>query len=345
MPPTPYIVSDPSGGEMKKVMYSILRVLDRREDPVGSTELAKQLLSHGVELSERTVRYYLKMLDERGLTLVNGKKGRVITDRGRGELSSAFVSERLSFVINRIDSLSYLTDLKLDDLRGKSILNISFFPEKSLKEALKAMAGVFASPYVVSSRIIMATGGDRIGDVVIPEGCVGLGTVCSITLNGIFLKAGIPVSSRYGGVVEIRERQARRFTALISYEGSSLDPLEVFIKSGMTDVQGVMRAGSGKILASFREIPIVSLEEAEAIGARMLRKGLAGKIIFGKPNQPLLDVPVGVDKVGMIVMGGLNPVAAAEEAGIHTTSMAMSTLYEYSKLLSFNEAVSSLLYQ
>ena len=113
----------------------------------------------------------------------------------------------------------------------------------------------------------------------------------------------------------------------------------------MTDVQGVMRAGSGKILASFREIPIVSLEEAEAIGARMLRKGLAGKIIFGKPNQPLLDVPVGVDKVGMIVMGGLNPVAAAEEAGIHTTSMAMSTLYEYSKLLSFNEAVSSLLYQ
>ena len=204
---------------------------------------------------------------------------------------------------------------------------------------------MFGSPYVVSNRIIRATGGERIGDVVVPERCVGVGTVCSITLNGIFLKAGIPVASRYGGVIEIKDGAPRRFTALISYEGSSLDPLEVFIKSGMTDVAGVMRAGSGKILASFREIPIVSLEEAEAIGARMVRKGLAGKIIFGKPNQALLDIPIGVDKVGMIVMGGLNPVAAAEEAGIHTTSMAMSTLFEYSKLMKFNEAVSSFLYQ
>jgi hypothetical protein len=56
-------------------------------------------------------------------------------------------------------------------------------------------------------------------------------------------------------------------------------------------------------------------------------------------------VPVGVDKVGMLVVGGLNPIAAAEEAGIFTESKAMSTLYEYSRLLTFNEAVSSLLYQ
>jgi hypothetical protein len=38
-------------------------------------------------------------------------------------------------------------------------------------------------------------------------------------------------------------------------------------------------------------------------------------------------------------------MAAAEEAGISTESKAMSTLYEYSRLLTFNDAVSSLLYQ
>jgi hypothetical protein len=76
----------------------------------------------------------------------------------------------------------------------------------------------------------------------------------------------------------------------------------------------------------------------------MFSKGVGGNILFGKPNQPLLDVPVGVDKVGMLVVGGLNPIAAAEEAGIFTESKAMSTLYEYSRLLTFNEAVSSLLY-
>ena len=144
--------------------------------------------------------------------------------------------------------------------------------------------------------------------------------------------------------MEIEDGTATRFTSLISYEGSSMDPLEILIKSRTTDVNGAVAHNNGKILASFREIPVVSMKEAEALKGRMAGKGLGGNIIFGKPNQPLLDVPVGVDKAGMIVAGGLNPIAAAEEAGIFTESKAMSTLYEYGRLLTFNEAVSSLLY-
>ncbi len=330
---------------MNKVMYAILRVLDRQQNIMGSTELSRELLPHGIELSERTVRHYLKMLDENGLTFVQGKRGRTITEKGRSELNNSFVSERVNFVISKMDSLSYLTDFNIDAMKGNIILNISFFPEKKLRDALRVMTEVFSSPYVMCNKIIMAKNGERIGDVVIPEGTIGLGTVCSITLNGIFLKTGIPVSSKYGGVIEIQEGIPKRFVSLISYEGSSLDPLEIFIRSRMTDVAGVIKQNSGKILASFREIPVVSVNEAENLSNKMVRKGIGGKIIFGKPNQPLLDIPVGADKVGMIVVGGLNPIAAAEESGIHTESMAMSTLFEYSKLLSFNDAVSAILYQ
>jgi HTH-type transcriptional regulator, global nitrogen regulator NrpRI len=330
---------------MNKVMFTILRVLDRHEHIVGSKELSRELLAHGVELSERTVRHYFKLLDDRGFTTVHGKRGRLITDRGKGELDRAFVSERVNFVISRIDSLSYLTNLNVDTMKGGVILNISFFPEKKFKDALKVMARTFESLYVMSNRIVVAKGGQRIGDVTVPEGTVGMGTVCSITLNGIFLKAGIPVASRYGGVVEIEDGNPVRFTSLISYEGSSMDPLEIFIKSRMTDVNGVIKERAGRILASFREIPVVSINEAERLGKTLERKGFGGTILFGKPNQPLLDIPVGADKVGMIVVGGLNPVAAAEEAGVYTENRAMSTLYEYSKLMSFNEAVSGFLYQ
>jgi len=42
---------------------------------------------------------------------------------------------------------------------------------------------------------------------------------CSVTINGIFLKAGIPVTSRFGGVVEIVDGKPERFISLISYEG------------------------------------------------------------------------------------------------------------------------------
>jgi repressor of nif and glnA expression len=330
---------------MNKVMFHILRELDRNHQTLGSPDLARALLFRGVELSERTVRYYLKLLDEKGLTRVQGKRGRVITEKGKSELGNAFVSERVNFVISKIDSLAYLTDFNIDSMRGKLILNISFFPEKKFREALKIMAKVFESPYTMSNKTIIATGTEKIGDIAVPEGYVGLGSVCSITLNGIFLKAGIPIHSRYGGVVEIVNGMASRFTSLISYEGSSLDPLEIFIKSRMTDVTGAIRENSGKVLASFREIPVVSLAEAEALTAKMAEKGVGGKILYGKPNQPLLDIPVGVDKVGMIVAGGLNPVAAAEESGVYTKSMAMSTLYEYSSLRSFNEAVSNFLFQ
>ena len=330
---------------MNRTMFTILRVLDKHEDVVGSIELSRELLNHGIELSERTVRHYLKLLDHMGLTRVQGKRGRTITDKGKGEVNKAFVSERINFIISKIDSLSYLTDFNIDSLKGNIILNISFFPDKKLRDVVKIVADVFASPYVMSNKIILAKGGESIGDVQVPEGCVGLGTVCSITLNGIFLKSGIPVASRYGGVVEIEEGIPKRFTSLISYEGSSMDPLEILIKSRTTDVTGAIAHNNGKILASFREIPVVSMREAEILREKMSRKGVGGNILFGKPNQPLLDVPVGVDKVGMLVVGGLNPIAAAEEAGIFTESKAMSTLYEYSRLLPFNEALSSLLYQ
>jgi HTH-type transcriptional regulator, global nitrogen regulator NrpRI len=329
---------------MNRTMFTILRVLDKYEDIVGSIELSRELLNHGIELSERTVRHYLKLLDHMGMTRVQGKRGRVITEKGKGELNKAFVSERINFIISKIDSLSYLTDFNIDSLKGNIILNISFFLEKKLRDVVKIAAGVFASPYVMSNMIIFAKGGERIGDVQVPMGCVGIGTVCSITLNGIFLKSGIPVTSRYGGVVEIEDGIPRRFTSLISYEGSSMDPLEILIKSRTTDVTSAIAENKGKILASFREIPVVSMREAEILTEKMSSKGLGGNILFGKPNQPMLDVPVGVDKVGMLVVGGLNPIAAAEEAGISTESKAMSTLYEYSRLLTFNDAVSSLLY-
>ena len=42
---------------------------------------------------------------------------------------------------------------------------------------------------------------------------------------------------------------------------------------------------------------------------------------------------------GMILLGGLNPVAAAAEAGIEVESHAMSTVLEYQSLIKFEELI------
>jgi len=319
-------------------MLAILKILDKHHDTIiGSRELSRQLKLHGIELTERTVRYHLRILDERGFTRVFGKEGRMITPKGREELSQASVSEKVGFVISKIETLSYLTNLDLEKNEGDIILNVSYFPGEKLKEALRIMKPVFLSPYVMSDRVAMRRGGEKIGDVTVPKGQVGFGTVCSVTINGIFLKAGITVISKFGGVLQIEDSEASRFTALISYEGSSLDPLEIFIRSKMTDITGAVMNQSGKILASFREIPVVSLGKAEEISHELKEKGIRGILLIGNPNQPLIEMPVGLDRAGMIIVGGLNPIAALEEAGIHTVTKAMSTLYPFSDLVRFKE--------
>jgi len=82
---------------MKRLMYAILSVLDSQIESMNSVRIATELGSQGVNLSERTVRYYLQMLDARGFTAAQGRKGRKITDTGKRELSHALVSEPVSF--------------------------------------------------------------------------------------------------------------------------------------------------------------------------------------------------------------------------------------------------------
>ena len=324
---------------MNKTMPSILKILDKYTDVIGSREISRQLKLHGIDITERTVRYHLRILDERGYTEVFGKEGRKITEKGRLELKHSLVSEKIGFIISKIETLSYQTTLDLKTLNGNVILNISYFPGERLKNAIKILTPVFSSPYVMSDRIIFAHGGEKIGDVLIPEGKIGVGTVCSVTINGIFLKAGIPVTSRFGGVVETENGNPTRFISLISYEGSSLDPLEIFIRSKMTDVLGAVRNHNGRILASFREIPVVCLNEAKRLAKTMADSGIGGILLIGDPNKSLLEIPVGMDKAGVVIVGGLNPMAAIEESGIQTDSKAMSTLYEYSKLKSFKDVL------
>lgn len=326
---------------VNKTVLAILDILDKhRDEIIGSREISRQLKLHGVELTERTVRYHLKIMDEKGFTKVYGKEGRKITQRGLQELASAMVSERVGFIISKIETLSYQTTFDIDTQEGEIILNVSFLPEKDLRHALRVMKPVFSSPYVMSDRVLLASEGEKIGDIVVPEGKVALGTVCSVTINGIFLKAGIPVTSRFGGLLEVsNEAGPSRFVALISYEGSSLDPLVVFIKSKMTAVNDAVRHRAGKVLASFREIPVVSVEKAAELKDRLRAIGIGGILLIGNPNQPLFEMPVSFDKAGMVIVGGLNPIAALEESGIPTHSAAMAALYSYSALLPFKEAL------
>ncbi len=68
--------------DVERKVLSILKVLQASPQPLGARVIARQLEDYGVALTERTVRYHLKLMDERGLTEPRGRDGRIITPAG-----------------------------------------------------------------------------------------------------------------------------------------------------------------------------------------------------------------------------------------------------------------------
>ncbi len=116
---------------------------------------------------------------------------------------------------------------------------------------------------------------------------------------------------------------------LISYAGSSLDPSEIFIRGKMTSVGQVVREDEGKILANFREIPALSRSLVDRVVEDFAKCGISGVLSIGNMGDSVCQTRVDVNKIGMILIGGLNPVAAVVEEGLEVDNKAMSTVMEY----------------
>ena len=315
----------------------ILKILQDARGPVGSQAITKSLNAMGYDISERTVRFHLLAMDKGGLTEYIDRQGRQITHHGLLELTNARVFEKVGFLTAKIDQLTYLMHFDLSKLEGTVVVNVSLLAREDLEESYPLIQKVFEAGYAMGRLITLYKPGERAGELYVPEGYVGVGTVCSITVNGVLLAHGIPTFSRFGGLLEVEEGKPTRFVAIINYDGTSLDPLEIFIKSGMTDYIGAIDENAGLIGASFRVMPAASRDRVQEIADELEQVGLGGFMQIGWPGQPLLEVPVDESRVGAVVIGGLNPVAVLEESGIRVRSRALSGLEDFKRLFPYDE--------
>ena len=324
--------------DVERKIIAILKVLSDSQVPMGGKVIAQRLKGRGIKLGERAVRYHLKRMDERGLTrLVGRRDGRVLTERGIEEVECALVNDKIGFVISKIELLAFRTNFDYEKGTGLVPVNVSFFPSDKFGRALQVMRPAFEAGFCVSDLVAVASSGERLGGTVVPEGKTGLATVCSIVINGCLLKAGVPMDSRFSGILQIQDHKPLRFSEIIYYTGCSLDPSEIFIRARMTSVREVARSGRGRVLANFREIPAVCRPVAEEVISRLGKVRLGGLLLMGNTSEAVFEIPVEPNKIGMILLGGLNPVAAAEEAGIEAENHAMSTVMEYRDLIKVEE--------
>jgi len=316
---------------------AILTALDKSLGLVSSAQLVRVLGSMGLELSERTVRLYLSRLETEGLIERHGKRGRMITDKGRAELRAAQTVQRVGYLSARIDQMTYSMSFDLATRTGKVVVNTSLVNPRQLAENLEKVCAVFAKGYAMGNRLALLGPGEQVGALRVPKDKLAFCTVCSITINGVLLKHGIPTISRFGGLLELRNGRPLRFVEMIEYDGTTIDPLEVFIRSGMTDYVGAISNGAGLIGAGYREMPEDARELVLELGERLAAVGLGALMEVGLPGQPVLGITPSPGRFGAVVVGGLNPIAILEEMGYRVFSRALSGLLEYCRLIPAEE--------
>ncbi len=161
------------GGDAESKLIAILRILSESSEPLGSITIARKLEHEGVFLSERAVRYHLKIADERGFTEPGGRDGRLITPAGQQEVKEALASQHLGFVREKLELLAYETTFNPKTRTGLLPINSSFIPKAKFKKAVSVMRGVFDAGLCVSDLVAVASEGDKLGSAVVPEGYMG----------------------------------------------------------------------------------------------------------------------------------------------------------------------------
>jgi repressor of nif and glnA expression len=193
--------------------------------------------------------------------------------------------------------------------------------------ALAYNGGLSVSPFL---QVYQA--GETIGGLEIGKDQAGLASMCSITIDGILLKSGVLTNPKFGGVVQIRNGLPVRFTDVLTYSSTTIDPLEVLMSQDITAVRRMLHTGSGKILANLREVHISARDEIDTILYGIMDSGISGILEVGEPNTRVLDVPVERDHLGVVVLGGTNPMAIMKEEGIDIRTNVMSTIADIASM-------------
>jgi HTH-type transcriptional regulator, global nitrogen regulator NrpRI len=303
----------------------ILRILKEHPDPMGAKRLSEIMSERGFVLSDRAVQYYLSYLDTMGFTEKVGNQGRILTPLGFEETDNALVDDRIGFIISKLERLAYRSTFDPGTSTGDVAYNLSIVPSESQEqvraafdEVVRAGCGFFNSYRIIDH------------DPRIPPGHVGFITICSISMDGVFQRRGIPVRMAFGGRLEIENKTPLQFRDLIGYRGTTIDPLELFISSGLTSITGFARTGTGIALANVREVPCAAKAKVEETIRQMNACGFIFPVMMG---NSVLNLPHNPYRLSIVAFSGLNYIGNTVEHGIRVKTEIGAGNIQFSKIL------------
>jgi repressor of nif and glnA expression len=231
-------------------------------------------------------------------------------------------SAPLIFTLARIENLMQQVSFDPVVMEGKIITNTSLVRKERLVETLHIFYDTIQSGLAVSPMIRLDDAGER----------MKIKSACSLTIDGVLLKAGVPMRPKGGGIIEVVAREPTRFTEMLMYWATTIDPIDILTAQGLTDITGMIRTGCGRILGNLQEAPMLARERIEEVLDQMASAEFTGVLELGEPNMNVLGVSVERDRLGIALVGGTNLVAAARECGIEVEHESISGLTEISEM-------------
>ncbi|MDO5848561.1 MAG: NrpR regulatory domain-containing protein [Methanobrevibacter sp.] len=224
------------------------------------------------------------------------------------------------FLLSKMLNLIEQVDFDINTKKGNILANISYLDKDHFDKVMTIMEDSYnQNPEYMNPFY-------KIIDHPYDEDRFGIGTICSLTTDGILIKNGIMITPKYGGLLELSEPPL--FIDLISYNGSSIDPHKVFIAKGMTNIN---RIGTKRIMASIKEIPYVSRDHAVETLETLKSIGLSIYKI-GKPRELIYNAKVDNYNFGIVIGSGLNQIAAIKEENIDINVKAMEKLIPFEEM-------------
>jgi len=236
------------------------------------------------------------------------------------------------FAISRIENMMY--QVTFDPSKGSGVIaaNVSIIRDSDLNDALLIFKGVMKSGLGVGSYIRVIRDQESFGNIRLGSRECAIITPCSITIDSVLLKSGVSVRPIFGGIVQIKKGVPVRFTDILTYDSTTIDPIDALMSQELTSVTDVGSTGSGKILANVRVVPMHARERVEGVLETLKSANFDSILFVGEPNTEVLGVPIERDHIGIVAIGGTNPMAAVQEQGIPIRTQALSELIDIDEM-------------
>lgn len=225
---------------------------------------------------------------------------------------------KIPFLLSKSWNLIQQVDFDVEKRKGNIVSNVSYINKDQIDTALDIMEEVYNNnpKYINPYYKLLKHPSD--------ENKIGIGTICSLSIDGLLINNGIMSNPIYGGLLELTEPPL--FIDLISYMGTTIDPHKIFISKNMTSIS--KNQGTKKILASFKEIPYVSRDYAVHLLEILNNIGFSIYKI-GKPREVTYNAKADNYNFGIVCGSGLNTISAIKENGIDIEVKAIEKLLPF----------------